>query len=353
MSPKLLPIIYYLLLWGSARVRGSIRRWRQPLLRGQDWFFKVHVQPGFYDGPGRKILHRYWSRIFASYLIEVPLTIAIFVSGHYGYLMWLILGMAAFIHVFHVFSVDMTEQQARQFAVAEAEQPVATIALSLKTRRLRDYTNRGLEVAIALSSILAFIWLGYYYVSAPEHHHFREVFAAPLFWLYAQLGFLLAKLVIVAWRAPIPQTQVEEHLAAREETRKLYIKACDRVRVLLSIGILSWPILLSVPPAIMGRVNTIQLTVVLLLGMVLGIWQEIRRKRLLDVTLRARPVKFPELLGQSQALKWPLCYQPSVPMIVLKGVRGYSLNLANQLTQLGAAYLAGLFVLLDLLRIGH
>jgi len=353
MQPNWLLIVYYLLLWGSARVRGTYRRWRQPLLRGPEWFFNVHVQPDFYTGPGRKILNRYWIRIFVSYLIEVPLTIAIFVSGHFMYLIWLILGIAAFIHAFHVFSVDMAERQARQFAVSEAEQPVAAIALSLTSRRLRDYSNFRLETAIALSLVISFSWLAYYYFSTPEHHHFREVFAAPLFWLYVQMGFLLAKLVIVAWRAPIPQTQAEEHLAAREETRKLYIKACDRARVLLSIGILSWPILLSVPPAIMGRVNTIQLTAVLLLGMVLGIWQEIRRKRLLDVTLRARPVKFPELLGQSQALKWPLCYQPSVPMIVLKGVRGYSLNLANQLTQLGAAYLAGLFVLLALLRIGH
>src|SRR5215469_3285078 len=96
MSPNWLPVFYYLLLWGGARARGTYRRWHQPLLRGPEWFFNVRVQPDFYAGPGRKILQRYRMRIFVSYLIEVPLTIAIFVSGHFIYLMWLILGIAAF-----------------------------------------------------------------------------------------------------------------------------------------------------------------------------------------------------------------------------------------------------------------
>ena len=89
----------------------------------------------------------------------------------------------------------------------------------------------------------------------------------------------------------------------------------------------------------------------LIIGIILGIWQEIRRKRMLVVTLRARPVNLPDLLGKSEALRWPVCYQPSAPMAVLKGVHGYSLNLANQFTQLGAAYVAGLVALLAVLRL--
>jgi hypothetical protein len=40
-------------------------------------------------------------------------------------------------------------------------------------------------------------------------------------------------------------------------------------------------------------------------------------------------------------------------MLVLKGARGYSLNLANTLAQFGAAYLAGWVVLFAFLRMGH
>jgi hypothetical protein len=40
-------------------------------------------------------------------------------------------------------------------------------------------------------------------------------------------------------------------------------------------------------------------------------------------------------------------------MLMLKGARGYSLNLANTLAHLGAAYLAGFMALLALLPKGH
>jgi len=351
MSPQWPSVIVYPLLWGAARIRGTIRRWNQPLLRGPDWFFDVHVKPGFYTGPGREILRRYRMRIFISYAIEIPLGILVFVSGHLGYFLPLIMGIAAFIHAFHMFTVNMAEREAAPFAVDEPEQEVATFALSLKARRLRDYTNPRVEWTIVLSLAVAFALLVRYYFSAPEHHDFRMVFGVAIFWFYAQLGFLLAKQVIVAWRTPIPQSQVEEHLAAREEARKLYLRVCDRSRILLALATLSWPLLLSAPRGSQGRVATVWLLVVLVVGVVMGVWQEIRRKRMLAVTLRARPVKLPDLLGKAEALHWPVCYQPSAPMAVLKSVHGYSLNLANQLTQLGAAYVAGLVVLMAVLRL--
>lgn len=149
MWSKWIPVIYYLVLWGGARIRGTVRRWRQPLLRGPEWLFNVHMQPDFYAGPGRKILGRYRMKIFVSYLIEVPLTVVFFVRRDYMALASLVILISVFIHVFHVFNVHSAERQARQFAVPEAEQPVAAVALSLKTRRLRDYTNPRLEIAIA------------------------------------------------------------------------------------------------------------------------------------------------------------------------------------------------------------
>lgn len=351
MSPQSLGLIWYLLLWGAARIRGTVRRWNQPFLRGEDWFLDVHVRPGFFTGPGRKILHRYWMRIFVSYAIEIPLSIAVFASGHLGFFLPLIMGMAAFIHAFHMFSVHMAEREAAAFAVEEPEQEVATFALSLKARRLRDYTDPRVEWVIVLSLVVAFALLARYYFSAPEHHNFRLVFGAALFWLYGQLGFLLAKQVIVAWRAPIPQSQMEEHMTAREEARKLYLKVCDRARVLLSLATLCWPLLLRESQASKQTAATIWLSAFLVVGVVLGVWQEVRRKRMLAIALRARPVRLPDLMGKAEAMRWPVCYQPSAPMAVLKGVHGYSLNLANQLTQLGAAYVAGLVVLLALLRL--
>jgi hypothetical protein len=55
-------ITFYALFW-VVRVYGCARRGRQPLLRGPEWFFNVHVSPDFYHGDGRKPLHWYWLRM--------------------------------------------------------------------------------------------------------------------------------------------------------------------------------------------------------------------------------------------------------------------------------------------------
>src|SRR5262245_43120655 len=98
MSATKLIVIYYLVPWGGARIRGGFRRWRQPLLRGPEWFFNVHVQSDFYTGAGKNILHRYWMRMLLSFAIEIPVAAAIFVSGRISLLPWLILAMGAFVH---------------------------------------------------------------------------------------------------------------------------------------------------------------------------------------------------------------------------------------------------------------
>jgi hypothetical protein len=345
-------VLFYIFFW-VVRINGCVRRGRQPLLRGPEWFFNVRVQPDFYRGPGRKILRRYWMRMFIPLAFDVPLAIAIFLSGRFPLLSWLILGLCALIHINHSFSVDLAERQARPFAILEAEQPVASVALSLTPRRLRDYTNRNVEFALALSSLAAFAWLVRYYFAMPEHHNLRLVFGVPAFLLYVQLGILFIKRVVVAWRTPVPQAQAAEHMEAREETRKYYLRVCDWNRAVASAGILFWPIKISASPAGLSHLLSIWFAVWLVIGVVVTIWVEIKRKQLVTLALRARPVKLPDFLHQSEIAKWPVCYQPSAPMLMLKGARGYSLNLANQLTHLGAAYLIGLVALFVLLPMGR
>ncbi len=354
MSNDLFIVVAYLVVSGGSRIRGTFRRWQQPVLRGPEWFFNVQVLPDFYSGEGRKILRGYRMRMLMPVAIEVVIATAIFISGHVQNLVWLILGTAIFIHLNHVFNVDAAERKARPFAVAGAEEPTPSVVLSLKNRRLRDYSNPKLELAIAAVIVGVFAWLARYYMASTEHHNFLFVFALPLFLLYVQFGYLFAKQIIVAWRTPIPQADAEEHLKAQEERRKFYLKFCDISRISNMAGILIWPVFLSVSP------NKIKLFVgawlgsLLLVSSALTIWQEIRRKQVLTLALRTRPAKLPNLLGDMPVPNWPLCYQPSAPMLVLKAARGYSLNLANTLAQMGAVYLAGLGVLMAVLfRTAH
>ena len=345
-------LILYLFWWGT-RIRGCFRRWPQPLLRGPEWFFNVHVQPGFYTGPGKKILQRYRMRMFIPFLLDIPVVMSILIPGYVQYFIWLLVAQAGVIHLNHVYSVDIAERQARHFAIAEAEQPVAAIGFSLQPRRLRNYTNPKLEWALALSYVATLLWLLRYYFAAPEHHDLRHVFGVPVFYLYLQLGLLFVKQVVVAWRTPVPQTQAADHMQAREETRKYYLLMCDLNRAAVAAATLSWPIMVSASPAASVHFRNIWIAIWLVICVVNAVWVEIKRKQLLTMALRARPVKLPDLLQQTEIARWPLCYQPSAPMLVLKGARGYSLNLANTLAQFGAAYLAGWVVLFAFLRMGH
>jgi hypothetical protein len=346
-------VVVFYVVWWATRIRSCFHRWRQPLLRGEEWFFNVRVQAGFYQGPGRMMLHRYWMRMFIPFALDLPMASVVFIPGDLKFMVWLMLAQAALIHVNHVFSVEIAERQARPLAVAEAEKPVPALLLSLKPRRLRDYSNYKVENAIMLSTTIAIVALIRYYMAAPENHNLRLVFGRAAFVLYAQVGLLLAKRIVVAWRTPVPQLQAEEYLEAREQTRRLYLQVCDWCRITYSLMLLFCPILLYAPPFSQGRLAASLLTASLATGVVLQIWQEIRRKKVLAVSLRALPMKLPELLGQPETLRWPLCYQPSAPMLVLKGTCGYSVNLANTLAQLSAAYIAGLVLLLTVLPTGH
>jgi len=110
---------------------------------------------------------------------------------------------------------------------------------------------------------------------------------------------------------------------------------------------------IRISPAEFNRVSRIWLAAWLVITVVGTFLVEIKRKQLVTVALRARPVRMPDFLHESDIARWPVCYQPSAPMLILKGAHGYSLNLANTLAHLGAAYLAGLVVLFALLRMGR
>src|SRR5258707_2845833 len=118
MTPNQIIVIFYILFW-VVRINGCIRRGRQPLLRGPEWFFNVPVRPDFYTGTGRRLLHRYWMRMFIPFAIDIPVATALFLSGQILGLRWLIIGLCAVIHINHAFSVDLAERQARPWAIPE------------------------------------------------------------------------------------------------------------------------------------------------------------------------------------------------------------------------------------------
>ena len=350
MSSGMSSIVMYVFFW-AIRVNGCIRRGLQPMRRGREWFFDVHVTPEFYNGAGRKLLHQYWTRMLLPFALDIPIAAYLFVSHHLRGLNWLMVALVPLIYVNHCFNVNLAQRQARRLAPADIEQPVARVQLSLTPRRLRDYSNAKVEWVLALSSAFALALLLRYYRAAPEHHNLRLVFGFPMFLLYLQFGMVFVKRVVLAWRTLIPQEQAAEHIRAREETRKYYLRVCDWQRAALTAALLFWPIRLSTPPPALGKLIGGWFIFWMLINVVSFVWIEIRRQQLLNLAVQARPVNLPDFLHPSEIVKWPLCYQPSVPTLVVEGARGYSLNFANALTQLGAAYIAGFIMILMLLRV--
>jgi hypothetical protein len=84
------------------------------------------------------------------------------------------------------------------------------------------------------------------------------------------------------------------------------------------------------------------------LGVVLTVAIEIKRKQIANLASRAKPAPLPVVLTDDAG--WPLCYEPSAPVMMLRSARGYSLNLGSSAAQFTAAYVAGLFVLIFVFR---
>lgn len=352
MSREQMILMMYGIFW-LARINPFLRRWKLPLLRGPEWFLSVNVQPGFYDGPGREILRRYRMRILLPFGIDVVATALILGFGKVTYLFWVIFFLAGFIHVNQLFSVALAERRARAYAVQGAEQPAAAMVLSLTPRRLADYTYRWLEIVLALLTLGTLAWLAWFYRVAPERHTLREVFAIPLMLLYCHLGALFVKWGLVAWRTPLPLDATEEHLELRERARRFHLVACDLLRASFTIQLLLWPLSFAFSRAAANRFITSYVLVTIGISFIMTVWHERRRKEMLELVKRVKPIFMKDSLDEGANSSYLLCYRPDAPLTLIKGVRGYALNLANSRTQVGVAYLAGFVTLIVLLKHWH
>ena len=347
-------IVFCYLLFSVSRIRGVVRRAKQPHLRREGWFFDVPVEANFSQGPGRVILRGYWLRMAIPCVLDIP-AVFMLLTGHTSWLLWVILALVPAIHMNHLYNVSIAERQASQFVKVKQAQAIMTsaVGLSLTPRRLRNYTSWPLEWVLALATTGALLTLIHAYRTSPQEHSLRLVFWLPGLCLYFQLGILLVKRIIVEWRTPLPTVQTIEYGEAKEATRRYYLLKCDWNRIVSTWGIVFWPILLSAPKAEFESLVKIWLGVCLVLTVTGSVWIEVRRKQMAEMGLKARPVQMPDLIGQSGMTRWPVCFEPQVPMLVLKSCRGYTLNLANTATYWGTAYLFGTAGLLILARAGY
>ena len=352
MSHDQMMLLLYGIFW-LARINPTLRRWKLPLLRGPEWFFSVNVKPGFYDGPGRKILHRYHMRVLLPFAIDLVWVGLIVAFWKISWIFWPMLLVTGFTPINQAFAVELAERRARAYAVQGTEQPAAARMLSLKPRKLADYTNRKFETVLALLSLGTIAWLVHFYRTAPQQHSLRDVFGVPLMLLYSQLGALFVKWGLVAWRTPLPLASTEEHMELRERARRFYLVTCDLLRACFTIQLILWPISLKLSRAAASRFITSYVLVTIGISFIMTLWQERRRKEMVEFVKRVKPIFMKDSLDDGANPSRLLCYRPDAPVSLIKGARGYAFNLANSRTQLGAAYIAGFVTLLVLLRNWH
>jgi hypothetical protein len=260
--------------WGS-RVRGVFRRLKQPRLRGEGWFFDVPVRSGFYAGAGRGLERAYRARMAAPVVLEVAFWVWALATGHVTWLLWAVIVAGVVVHVNHWFNVQVAEHAARAYAVVEETRPVAAVGLSLTPRRLRDSTNGWVEGGVWAATLVGFGWLGRVYAGGGISA--RDVFGLPVVFVYLQLGFLLAKEVIVSWRSPVPMAQTAEYVEARGAMRRYYLWTCDSNRIALTLGICLYALRLSFPATYHARVMQGWEGLWLALCVVMVIWTEVKR----------------------------------------------------------------------------
>lgn len=217
-----------------------------PVLRGEDAFFGVRVSPEVYRGEGRRLLRRYWFWMVMIF-IEIK-AIGLLVSYYKGRteftevaprLMLLPLTMLLYV-VFY--------RQAKKLEMVEEHQRFAS---ALKTRRLADYTNLALEVAVVILTIAPVLLLVYYYPQLPEripaHWNWRgepdawarksyfSVFSLAAMLVYMQGLLLVVKQGILGVKMTLPAEHAEEYLRLKEDTLGLTVRFLDWMRLLLCI----------------------------------------------------------------------------------------------------------------------
>src|SRR6185437_9348335 len=231
----------------------------------------------------------YWIRMLLPFAIDIPFAVYIFASGRVMLLAWLVGGLSAVIHVNHLISVNIAERAARRYApLDEPDAPAARVAVSLQPRRLRDYANPALEWIIAIVLIAGIALVARYYLTAPRRS-VRLAVGLPLVMLYLQVGLIFVKRIVLDWRRPAPEAQIDAYLEASEQTRRFYLLICDWYRLTLAVSILMWPIRLALPASRVDLVLTIWLAVWMAFGLIATIWVEAKRKRLEQLRIRARP----------------------------------------------------------------
>ena len=131
------------------------RLWSLPMKNGEGYFLAREVGPDFYREAGAALLRKYRVSVIVPLLLDLPLSAWLVLIERYDLLLVAqFISMLATIIVHNVIIAHFS-YRAQLMAGREQEPRATTIQLSMAPRRLRDHTNRMVEVVILGSMLLA------------------------------------------------------------------------------------------------------------------------------------------------------------------------------------------------------
>jgi hypothetical protein len=172
------------------------------------------------------------------------------------------------------------------------------------------------------------------------------LFGTPLLLLYVQLGILYLKHVVLSWRSAARSAQAAEQFSLQEAVRRHQMARFDAARLLVAFCALYWPMIVAVAPEERNGVLAFWFALWIAAGLAVAIWEELRRRTLRQMLARTAPVALPEPLLPASPRRWPLCFEPAMPSLVIEAPGGLTLNLASTPARWALAYAAGLVILL-------
>jgi hypothetical protein len=325
-----------------------VRFWGLPFSLAAGRFFGLPVEAA----AARPLLRRYRARLLVAHAADAGGAAAALALGGPVALAVEQVAAAVLLRVHHSLVGIHTVRKAKWLAAQGPWKPVRSVALSLKTRRLRDYVSLPFEIALPLLTAGSFALLAYQFPRATEADwppRLARSCAFAALALYLQLGGLLVKHALVRWRWWMPGERTEEYLRWREAVLRYWLWLCDYLRCVLTVALLA--VLLN---AYAHEAEVREKTVALTLWVVAGgalmagvLGYERQQGRMYPLWKALQPVEAftspPEAVDPQEFFLGGLCYcDAENPALFVPGPLAYAVNLANKRAYLFAAYLAGL-----------
>lgn len=353
MPEYILPAL--LLILAALRVKSFLRLWKAPHLFGADKCFGLPLPP-VQAGP---LIRRYRRALCVPLAAEAVVVAGLLAASGWQALVYEQPAAFVAVAVLHSLTAVHFVRLVKERAAGDGVwQPSRAVALSLRVRRLADYTSVPFETTLALVTGLALGLLAYDYHAWAEsgemHEGLAEFFALPLLFVYMQLGGLLLKHGLVRLRQWLPGERTEAFLRWREEALRYYVWGCDGVRALWTFA-LAYVALHAHFGDDRDRVawDRVRIAAVLVLAVLLaatfgGLVRH--RRRMTALRRELEPVEAfaspPRLLEADRYyLGGLIYYNAENPAVFVVGPRAVALNVAQARAYLYAAYMTGLVLL--------